>query len=120
MNDQVATPAEDSLHPKPVAYRSRGARHLYCVICARQETDTRPVAADEVRSDAECHFCGGGILAIASRTLAGVIVRYMTDPPFIPPAHYRRDDGVDCCVHTIPLSPGSCRECRELADNEEG
>jgi hypothetical protein len=38
------------------------------------------------------------------------------DRPFIPPTHYRRDDGVECCVHTIPVGPDSCRECRELAD----
>lgn len=91
MNDQVATPAEDSPRPKPVAYRPQDARHLYCAICARQETGTLPLTANEVRSDAQCHFCGGGILAIASRTLAGVIIRYMTD-----------------------------RDCSDLADNEEG
>jgi hypothetical protein len=38
--------------------------------------------------------------------------------PFTPPAHYRRDDGVDCCVHTIPVGPDSCPACRELADDE--
>ncbi|MFG3127418.1 hypothetical protein ACGFZU_06915 [Streptomyces tendae] len=38
--------------------------------------------------------------------------------PFVPPVHYRRDDGVDCCVHTIPVGPDSCRACRELADDE--
>lgn len=35
---------------------------------------------------------------------------------FVPPVHYRRDDGVDCCVHTIPVGPDSCRHCRELAE----
>lgn len=39
--------------------------------------------------------------------------------PFIPPAHYRRDDGVDCCVHTVPVGPNSCPACRELADEED-
>ncbi|WP_432140155.1 hypothetical protein [Streptomyces sp. bgisy154] len=38
--------------------------------------------------------------------------------PFVPPAHYRRDDGVDCCVHAIPVGPDSCDKCRELADDE--
>lgn len=38
--------------------------------------------------------------------------------PFIPPAHYRRDDGVDCCVHTIPVGPDSCPACRDLADDD--
>lgn len=38
--------------------------------------------------------------------------------PFTPPAHYRRDDGVNCCVHTIPIGPDSCPACRELADDE--
>ncbi|CAL9598849.1 hypothetical protein [Streptomyces sp. enrichment culture] len=40
------------------------------------------------------------------------------DQAFVPPAHYRRDDGVDCCVHAIPIGPNSCRACRELADAE--
>lgn len=39
------------------------------------------------------------------------------ETPFIPPAHYRRDDGVECCVHTIPVGPNSCAACRELADD---
>jgi len=39
--------------------------------------------------------------------------------PFTPPAHYRRDDGVDCCVHTIPIGPDSCPHCRELHDDEQ-
>ncbi len=39
--------------------------------------------------------------------------------PFTPPAHYRRDDGVDCCVHTIPVGPDSCPHCRELHDDEQ-
>ena len=38
--------------------------------------------------------------------------------PFTPPAHYRRDDGVDCCVHTIPVGPDSCPACRELHDEQ--
>ncbi|KUN03174.1 hypothetical protein AQI95_24775 [Streptomyces yokosukanensis] len=38
------------------------------------------------------------------------------ETPFVPPAHYVRDDGVECCVHTIPVGPNSCAECRELAD----
>jgi hypothetical protein len=37
---------------------------------------------------------------------------------FVPPAHYRRDDGVDCCVHAIPVGPDSCPHCRELHDDE--
>ncbi|WP_432184879.1 hypothetical protein [Streptomyces tendae] len=40
------------------------------------------------------------------------------EQPFVPPAHYRRDDGVDCCVHAVPVGPNSCRACRELADAE--
>ncbi|MER6832668.1 hypothetical protein ABT320_01540 [Streptomyces cellulosae] len=41
-----------------------------------------------------------------------------TQTPFTPPAHYRRDDGVDCCVHAIPVGPDSCQACRELANDE--
>ncbi|MFD5663420.1 hypothetical protein ACFWIK_00725 [Streptomyces anthocyanicus] len=40
------------------------------------------------------------------------------EQPFVPPAHYRRDDGADCCVHAIPVGPNSCAACRELADAE--
>ena len=39
-------------------------------------------------------------------------------PGFVPSAHYRRDDGVECCVHTVPVGPDSCPACRELADAE--
>ena len=39
--------------------------------------------------------------------------------PITPPAHYRRDDGAECCVHTIPVGPDSCPQCRELANAEE-
>ncbi|QCX81194.1 hypothetical protein C9F11_38055 [Streptomyces sp. YIM 121038] len=38
--------------------------------------------------------------------------------PHTPTAHYRRDDGVDCCVHTIPVGPNSCAACRELDADE--
>jgi hypothetical protein len=38
--------------------------------------------------------------------------------PFIPPVHFLRDDGVETCVHLIPVAPDSCRHCRELADDE--
>lgn len=41
------------------------------------------------------------------------------EEPFVPPAHYRRDDDVDCCVHAIPVGPDSCPACRELADEED-
>ncbi|MET9150013.1 hypothetical protein ABZX82_01840 [Streptomyces griseoflavus] len=41
-----------------------------------------------------------------------------TETVFTPPAHYRRDDGVDCCVHAIPVGPDSCQACRELADDQ--
>lgn len=37
---------------------------------------------------------------------------------FTPPAHYLDSNGVECCVHTIPVGPDSCRVCRELADEE--
>lgn len=38
--------------------------------------------------------------------------------PFVPPVHYLRDDGVECCVHAKPVGPDSCEFCRELADDE--
>ena len=40
----------------------------------------------------------------------------LDDVPFTPPTHYVRNDGIECCVHTIPVGPNSCRACRELAD----
>ena len=55
---------------------------------------------------------------------ASQLLRRMADetatetPSFTPPAHYRRDDGVDCCVHAIPVGPDSCQACRELADDQ--
>jgi len=36
--------------------------------------------------------------------------------PFTPPAHYLDSNGVECCVHTIPVGPDSCRACRELEE----
>lgn len=34
----------------------------------------------------------------------------MIEPrPFTLPVHYERSDGVLRCVHTIPVSPNSCR-----------
>lgn len=36
--------------------------------------------------------------------------------PYIPPAHHVRDDGVECCVHAVPVGPNSCECCRDLAD----
>jgi hypothetical protein len=35
---------------------------------------------------------------------------------YTPPAHYRRSDGVNTCVHTIPVGPDSCWDCRDLTD----
>lgn len=43
----------------------------------------------------------------------------MADTPFVPPVHYLRDDGVECCVHAAPVGRDSCEFCRELADAEE-
>ncbi|AVH59947.1 MULTISPECIES: hypothetical protein [Streptomyces] len=37
---------------------------------------------------------------------------------FTPPVHYERDDGVECCVHAVPVGPDSCTHCRELAAEE--
>ena len=51
------------------------------------------------------------------RRLAAETPQPETQAAFVPPAHYRRDDGVDCCVHAIPVGPDSCRHCRELADD---
>jgi hypothetical protein len=47
----------------------------------------------------------------------------MTEQPghasFVPPVHYVRDDGVECCVHMTPVRPDSCPACRDLADEDE-
>jgi hypothetical protein len=48
----------------------------------------------------------------------GFTVRRAEEQPFTPPVHYVRDDGAQCCVHTIPVGPDSCRHCRELAEAE--
>lgn len=61
-----------------VAYRSPGARTLYCVTCARRETGWQPVTADMLPDvGTVCDFCGGRVLAAASRTLGDVVARYM-------------------------------------------
>ena len=61
-----------------VAYRSPGTRTLYCVICARRESGWQPVTADVLPDvDTVCDFCGGRVLAVASRTLGDVVARYM-------------------------------------------
>lgn len=33
---------------------------------------------------------------------------------YVPPATHVRDDGVDCCPHTVPVGPGSCEDCWDL------
>ena len=72
---QPATPAAEA--PRVVAYRSPGTRKVYCVICARQETGWQPVT--DASDETACDFCGGRVLAVASRTLAGVVVHYLSD-----------------------------------------
>jgi hypothetical protein len=34
---------------------------------------------------------------------------------YVPPVHYVRSDGKDCCVHAVPVGPGSCPDCWDLA-----
>lgn len=59
-------------------------------------------------------LCGCGHHAPAEQQAAAADGE---ETPFVPPAHYVRDDGVECCVHTTPVGPDSCRACRELADD---
>lgn len=73
--DEDAAPVEKE--SAVAAYRSPGTRQLYCVTCARQEAGWQPVT--EVRDDAACDFCGGRILAIASRTLGEVVAHYAAE-----------------------------------------
>lgn len=73
-----ATP-EPATQDRPVAYRSYGTRALYCVICARQEDRCEP--ATQVDEKAACSFCGGNLLAVSSRTLGGVIAKYLEEAP---------------------------------------
>ncbi|MEU6990323.1 hypothetical protein ABZ953_06630 [Streptomyces sp. NPDC046465] len=63
---------------KTVAYRTSGAR-LFCVICARQESDTQPLTPAEVSDDTVCHFCGGRVLAIAAESVGAVVNRHFDD-----------------------------------------
>jgi hypothetical protein len=51
--------------------------------------------------------------------LSGEHERVDEEKPFVPPVHYRRDDGVECCAHTIPVGPDSCPACRELHGDEK-
>jgi hypothetical protein len=57
-------------------------------------------------------------MATEAPAVVSAVPEQADEAPFIPHAHYRRDDGVDCCVHTIPVGPDSCPACRELADDE--
>lgn len=73
---RLAEEAQPAQADRTVAYRSPGTRTLYCVICARQETGWKSVAAAEVQDGTVCDFCGGRVLAVASRTLGEVVARY--------------------------------------------
>jgi hypothetical protein len=75
----VEATLEPAMEDRPVAYRSYGARALYCVICARQEDRCEP--ATQVDEKAVCSFCGGNLLAVSSRTLGGVIAKYLEEAP---------------------------------------
>jgi hypothetical protein len=70
---------EPAAEDRPIAYRSYGARALYCVICARQEDRCEPVT--QVDEKDVCSFCDGNLLAVASRTLGGVIAKYLKETP---------------------------------------
>ncbi|MEU1908442.1 hypothetical protein [Streptomyces hygroscopicus] len=72
---EPTTPAADLV----AAYRSPGTRTLYCVICARQEPEWRPITASEMQDETACDFCGGRILVIAAQTLGQVIARYIPE-----------------------------------------
>jgi hypothetical protein len=73
------TKPEPVTEDRPIAYRSYGARALYCVICARQEDRCEPVT--QVDEKDVCSFCGGNLLAVSSRTLGGVIAKYLEEAP---------------------------------------
>lgn len=34
---------------------------------------------------------------------------------YVPPAYYTRADGTETCVHTVPVAPGACAACWDLA-----
>lgn len=75
---RLADEAQQQPERRAVAYRSPDTRTLYCVICARQETGGQPVTADALPDvSTVCDFCGGRVLAVASRTLGDVVARYI-------------------------------------------
>ncbi|CAM5671901.1 hypothetical protein STENM36S_05047 [Streptomyces tendae] len=99
---------------------------LYAVICGWDCEQTEHDATcthGALEEMAELHGWDDATVAKARRYRAAVRALVEThqpavEQPFVPPAHYRRDDDVDCCVHAIPVGPDSCRACRELADAE--
>lgn len=76
---RMADEAQQAGESKTVAYRTRGTKSPYCVICARQESGAQPLTAAEVTADTACNFCGGRVLAIANETLGAVVNRYFDD-----------------------------------------
>ncbi|MGW7630482.1 hypothetical protein ACWGKO_16325 [Streptomyces griseoincarnatus] len=95
---------------EPAAFDA--ALDAYRAAVLREEADR----IDATRTDFPIAVQNGITWATAElRRMAGETA---TETPFTPPAHYRRDDGVDCCVHTIPVGPGSCPACREPATNK--
>jgi hypothetical protein len=43
------------------------------------------------------------------------VVARASNPDYVPPGDYVRSDGVRCCVHAVPVGPGSCPDCWDLA-----
>ncbi|MFE6634706.1 hypothetical protein ACFVFT_14785 [Streptomyces tendae] len=98
-------------------YRAQDALAFVGECCAIAEREQRPITPADVREWLKGAQCGRQLAADAVRRVADETATTETQP-FVPPVHYRRDDNVDCCVHTIPIGPNSCAACRELADAE--
>ncbi|MFI0268600.1 hypothetical protein [Streptomyces luteogriseus] len=106
---QPTQPQQDEAD-RIVAYRSPLGHYLHCPRHADElGLAWRPLSADDLPDGGICSYprCGVDVLIPQEAR------------PFVPPAHYRRDDGVDCCVHTIPVGPDSCPACLELHDDEQ-
>ncbi|CAM5620373.1 hypothetical protein [Streptomyces aurantiogriseus] len=121
--DWAAERYEEAVRHYPARpYRLVRATTTYTVEAAHQP-DTEPQDAPPVEphpTEADLRHALAVFDAFHGRTPARPAVGEQpeTQEAFIPPAHYRRNDGVDCCVHAIPVGPDSCKACRELADDD--
>jgi hypothetical protein len=107
----VITPAEDVEEPDwQIIYLSIGGRQASWHIAPRDADLFQHVK--HVDSNNPLTIWDGHTTEEKYRRIADHIAHRW----FVPPARYNRSDGAVTCVHTIPIGPDSCWDCRDLAD----